>query len=153
MGRWEEYSPMVRESKVQSLVESYQRLKKWYLIPPYLTLSIIRYTSRVKWSNSEKEVVPSITPWCSSYWKGSVQVTLNYSRQLYLNIEYLKDPETTYLGFTWWIIRIIQTKESWPKQHFINKVATRKDKKLALKKRKKKNSPNKSTFYLLYIYI
>ena len=33
---------------VQSQVESYQRLKKWYLIPPCLTLSIIKYGSRVK---------------------------------------------------------------------------------------------------------
>ena len=30
---------------------SYQRLLKWNLIPPCLTLSIIRYGSRVKWSN------------------------------------------------------------------------------------------------------
>ena len=28
--------------RVQSQVESYQRLKKWHLIPPCLTLSIIR---------------------------------------------------------------------------------------------------------------
>ena len=42
---------MDRETRVQSLVESYQRLKKWYLVPPCLTLSIIRYVSRVKWSN------------------------------------------------------------------------------------------------------
>ena len=40
---------MARESRVQSQVESYQRLKKWYFIPPCLTLSIIRYVSRVKW--------------------------------------------------------------------------------------------------------
>ena len=33
--------------RVQSQVESYQRLKKWYLIPPCLTLSIIRYVSRI----------------------------------------------------------------------------------------------------------
>ena len=37
-----------RETWVQSQVESYQRLKKWYLMPPCLTLSIIRYGSRVK---------------------------------------------------------------------------------------------------------
>ena len=36
------------------LVQSYQRLKKWYLMPPCLTLSIIRYGSRVKWSNPGK---------------------------------------------------------------------------------------------------
>ena len=45
--------------------ESYQRLKKWYLMPPCLTLSIIRYGSRVKWSNPGKGVAPSPTPWCS----------------------------------------------------------------------------------------
>ncbi len=38
---------MVRETGVQSQVESYQRLKTWYLMPPYLTLSIIWYGSRV----------------------------------------------------------------------------------------------------------
>ena len=32
----------------------------------------------------EKEVVPSPTPWCSSYRKGSLWVTLDYGRQLYL---------------------------------------------------------------------
>ena len=37
------------------------------VIPPYLTLSNIRYISRVKWSNPGKVVVPSPTPWCSSY--------------------------------------------------------------------------------------
>ena len=38
---------MARETWVQSQVESYQRLKKLYLIPPRLTLSIIRYGSSV----------------------------------------------------------------------------------------------------------
>ena len=68
----------------QSQVESYQRLKKWYLMIPCLALSIIRYGSRVKWSNPGKGVAPSPTPWCSSYWKGSLRVTLDYGRQLYL---------------------------------------------------------------------
>ena len=75
--------PMAQETRVQSQVESYQRLKKWYLIPPCLTLNIIRYISRVKWSNPGKEVAPSLTPQCSSYWKGSFQVALDYSHQLY----------------------------------------------------------------------
>ena len=43
------------ETWVQSQVKSYQRLKKWYLMLPCLTLSIIRYGSRVKWSNPGKE--------------------------------------------------------------------------------------------------
>ena len=44
-----------------SQVELYQRLKKWYLILPCLTLSIIRFISRVKWSNPRKRVEPSPT--------------------------------------------------------------------------------------------
>ena len=77
---------MTRETLVQSQVESYQRLKKWYLMPTCLTLSIIRYGSRVKWSNPGKGVAPSSTPWCSSYRKGSLWVTLDYGHQLYLLI-------------------------------------------------------------------
>ena len=67
---------------VQSQVESYQRLKKWYLMPTCLTLSIIRYGSRVKWSNPGQGVAPSPTPRCSSYRKGSLRVTLDQGRQL-----------------------------------------------------------------------
>ena len=57
---------------------------KMVLDAPCLTLSIIMYGSRVKWSNPGKGVVPSPTPWCSSYWKGSLLVTLNNGLQLYL---------------------------------------------------------------------
>ena len=81
---WLECSPMVRETWVQSLVESYQRLKKWYLVPPCLKLSIIRYRSRVKWSNSGNGLESSPTHQCSSYLKGSFRVTLDYGHQLYL---------------------------------------------------------------------
>ena len=62
-----EHSPMARETAVQSQVKSYQRLKNWYLMSPCLILSIIRYGSRVKWSNPEKGVAPFPTPRCSSY--------------------------------------------------------------------------------------
>ena len=41
------------------------------MIPPCLTLSNVRYISRVKWSNPGKGVAPSLTPRCCSYWKGS----------------------------------------------------------------------------------
>ena len=85
---WVECSPMVRETWVQSQVTSYQWLLKWYLIPPCLTLSNIRYVSRVKWSNSRKGLAPSPTPRCSSYWKGSLLVTLDNSRQLYFFFTY-----------------------------------------------------------------
>ena len=51
---------MVRETEVQSQVESYQRLKNWYLMPPYLTFNIIRYGSKVKLRNQGNGVVPSL---------------------------------------------------------------------------------------------
>ena len=86
LAQWVEYSPTIRETWVQSQVASYQRLWKWYLIPACLTLSNIRYVLRVKWSNPGKGVAPSATPWCSSYWKGSLLVALDYGRQLYLHI-------------------------------------------------------------------
>ena len=61
--RWRlECSSMARETCVQSRVESYQRLKKWYLLPPCLTHSNMRYGSRVKWSNRWKGEAPSSTP-------------------------------------------------------------------------------------------
>ena len=59
---------------------------KRYLMPPCLTLSIIRYGSRVKWRNPGKGVASSPTPWCSSYRKRCLRVTLDYGRQLYLLI-------------------------------------------------------------------
>ena len=40
--------------------------KKFYFMPPCLTLSIMRYGSKVKWSNPGKRMTPSLTPWCSS---------------------------------------------------------------------------------------
>ena len=75
---------MARETWVQFQVESYQRLLKWYFMPLCLTLSIIRYGSRLKWRNPGKGVAPFPTPWCSSYRKGSLRVTLDYGRQFYL---------------------------------------------------------------------
>ena len=51
---------VIPETGVQSLVESYQKLKKWYLMLSCLTLCIIRYASRVKWSNLEKGVAPPL---------------------------------------------------------------------------------------------
>ena len=62
------------------------KTQKWYLMPPCLTLSIIRYGSRVKWRNPGKGVALSPTPQCSSYRKGSLRVTLDNGRQLYLYI-------------------------------------------------------------------
>ena len=43
-------------------------------------LNTQHYKVRIK--ESREGVVPSPTPWCCSYWKGSLWVTLNYGRQL-----------------------------------------------------------------------
>ena len=72
-----ECPPMAQKTRVQSQVESYQRLRKWYLMPSCLTLSTVRYGSRMKWSNPRKWVVPTPTLWCSSYRKRSLRVTLD----------------------------------------------------------------------------
>ena len=39
--------------------------------------------SRVKWKNPGKRIAPSLTPQCSSYWKGSLLVALENVRQIY----------------------------------------------------------------------
>ena len=67
---------MARKSGVQSPVESYKRLKKWYLIPPCLTLSIIRYVSRVTWSNPGKAVAPSLHLGVVAIEKGALKSTV-----------------------------------------------------------------------------
>ena len=69
---------------VQSQIESFQRLKKWYLMPSCLTLRIIRYRSRVKSSHPWNRVAPSATIWCSIYRKGRRRVIPDNSRLLYL---------------------------------------------------------------------
>ena len=48
---------MFRGTRVHYQVESYQRLEKWYMTPPCLILSIIRYGSR----NSGNGVAPPYT--------------------------------------------------------------------------------------------
>ena len=73
LAKWVECLPMVQEIAVETQVES--RLKKWYLMLPFLKLSIIRQGSRVKWSNPWNGVVPSPTPRCSSWYKGSLWIT------------------------------------------------------------------------------
>ena len=51
---------MAWETRVQSQVESYQRLKKWYLIFSCITFSIIRYGSRVSGVIKVKGVTPPL---------------------------------------------------------------------------------------------
>ena len=53
-------------------------IPKKFKIPLCLTLSNIRYVSRVKWSNPGKGLAPSPPHWFSNYWKGC-QLFLNFS--------------------------------------------------------------------------
>ena len=55
-------SPMIREIRIQSLVESYQRLKKWYLMPSSLKLGSIRYGWRVSGLIQGMKWWPSLLP-------------------------------------------------------------------------------------------
>ena len=88
-------------NRANHLFDSYQRLKKWYLMLLFLTLSIIRYVSRVKWNNPGKAVAPSPTLQSSSYWKGNLQVTLNYGCHLsffyYTRVSWKVSMMTSYL--------------------------------------------------------
>ena len=112
---------MARETSVQSLVESYQRLKKWYLIPPCLTLSIIKYGSRVKWSNPGKGVAPSHTLWCNSYRKGSLRITLDYGHQLYfllIVVTYQSQLAQSLLSCSTAFLILKQGQGTYPSFHF-----------------------------------
>ena len=86
--------PMVRETRFLYQVESYQRLKNWYLMPPFLTLSMMKLVS-----NPGKGVAPFPTLLCCSYWKRSSQVALDYDWPTY-NLFLLE----VLNSIAWWIL-------------------------------------------------
>ena len=53
-----ECSPMARETEVQSQVESDQRLKKWYLIPPKTQPYKVRFKGKVEQSREKSCALP-----------------------------------------------------------------------------------------------
>ena len=75
-------------------------------------LNTQHYKVRIKGKEGKfrEGVAPSPTPWCSSYRKGSLRVTLDYGRQLYL-LTHLKvgnesrlswwNRESKIFGFSW----------------------------------------------------
>ena len=87
--------------------------QKIVLDTSFLTLSIIRYGSRVKWSNPGKGVVPSPTPWCCSYWKGSFWVTFNYGL-LYIYIYIYIYENGAYMEFTIFFVSVTFLKNMFP---------------------------------------
>ena len=58
LAKWLECSPMARETRVQSQVESYQKLKKWYLMLHCLKLSIVRIKGKVEQSRERSSTLP-----------------------------------------------------------------------------------------------
>ena len=58
-------------------------------------LNTQHYKVRIKGKveQSREGVAPSPTPWCSSYRKGSLRVTLDYGRQLYFYYIYYKNEQ------------------------------------------------------------
>ena len=66
----------------------------------------IRYVSRVNWSNPGKGIAPS--PRCSSYWKRSLLVALDYCRQLYFYLcsTYVIYYEFSHVGFRMFSVNV-----------------------------------------------
>ena len=77
---------MAPKTRVQSQVESYQRLKKMVLDASLLNTQDYKVRIKGKVKQLREGVAPSPTPWCSSYRKGSLRVTLDYGRQLYFTV-------------------------------------------------------------------
>ena len=73
VGREFAYGPGNRGSIPARVIPKTQ---KWYLMPPCLTLSIIRHVSRVKWSSRGKGRAPFATRRCCSLWKGAFESLL-----------------------------------------------------------------------------
>ena len=83
------YKYIARESWVQSQVESYQKLKKWYLMSLCIYTQHHKVQIKGNVSQSWERSNASATPWCSSYRKWSHRVTVNNGRQLYLLYIYI----------------------------------------------------------------
>ena len=58
---------MVWETRVQSQVQSYQRLKKMVFDATLLNTQHYKEGSRVKWRNPRNSASPSPTPRCTGY--------------------------------------------------------------------------------------
>ena len=86
------------------------------MIPSCLTISNIRYASRVKWSYPVKGVMPSPAHWCSTYWKGSLLVTLDYGHQLYFIIITEFKPVKLCLKKKLTLCHILPERRGWKKK-------------------------------------
>ena len=60
------------------------KTQKMVLDASFLNTQHYKVRIKGKVEQSREGVAPSPTPWCSSYRKGNLRVTLDYGRQLYL---------------------------------------------------------------------
>ena len=84
LAQWVECSPMIRVDLGSIPGRIIPMIFKMVLDTSLLNTQQYKVHMRVKWSNPGKGVVPSPIHCCSSYWKGSLLVALDYGRQLYL---------------------------------------------------------------------
>ena len=89
------WGPINMANKIVQLVECspiicrvIPKTHKWYSMPPWFTLSNLRYGSRVKWDNPGEWVAPFPKLWCSSYWKRSLWISLDGGRRTLLSYFY-----------------------------------------------------------------
>ena len=72
--------PMAHETRVQTQVASYQRLRKIVLDASLFNTQHYKVRIKGKVEQSRDRDAPSLTPQWSSYWKGIFRVTLDYGR-------------------------------------------------------------------------
>ena len=75
------------------------KILKMVLDTSLLSTQQYKVLLRVKWSNPGKGVALSPTPWCSSYWKGSLLVALNYGQQYSLSLLSLYLTYQLFMGY------------------------------------------------------
>ena len=124
---------MVRETGVQSQVESYQRLKKQYLMPVCLTLNnIIRYGSRVSWTVQGMELCPPLHLDVISLEKGAFvshsttvcQLTYLMRENFWVIIFFyqIKQSSPTFCPFQFWVKLLWGVWNAWLILHWITKI-------------------------------
>ena len=69
------------------------KVLKWFMIPPCLTLSNIRYVLRAKWSNPGKRVAPPLHLGVvaieeKAFWSPSTTTTTTFKKQKFKDVNY-----------------------------------------------------------------
>ena len=83
-------------------------------------LNTQHYTVQIKGKveQSREGVAPSPTPWCSSYRKGSLRVTLDYGRQLYFTYQFISIQVNLFQPVHIHIYQPLRLAKLWHKVNF-----------------------------------